>query len=202
MDKSSSISLSFSLQAFYKHEVCENLHLCTIQSNLGSHQGGTWIRENHSTVKDRQWQHTPQILRVSIARLKCFAVGTKMKYLNIIGYQLPNLGTNSTGHMSFLWEHLYVLLHRLPGCKKNMLKCLLMYLWRCGLRASLQIGCSASVSQNSQASSDTFSSLSCVLISMYYKNVHIKSISPHITSVSCQLRYNIYSLRTSNLLLE
>ena len=155
-----------------------------------------------STVKDRQWQHTPQILRVSIMRQKCFTVRTKMKYLNIIGYQLLNLGTNSTGHMSFLWEHLYVLLHRLPGCKKNMLKCLLMYLWRCGLRASLQIGCSASVSQNSQASSDTFSSLSCVLISMYYKNVHINSISPHITSVSCQLRYNIYSLRTSNLLLE
>ena len=53
---------------------------------------------------------------------------TKTKCSNTIGYQLPNLGTNSTYHMSLLSEHLYVLLHRLPGCKKNMLKYLLLYL--------------------------------------------------------------------------
>lgn len=38
---------------------------------------------------------------------------------------------------------------------------------RWDVSTSLQMGCSASVSQNSHASNATFSSLSCVLCSMY-----------------------------------
>lgn len=60
---------------------------------------------------------------------------------------------------------------------------------RCPERASLQMGCSASVSQNSQASRDTFSSGSCVRCSMYCGNSqqhhqHLRWVNMYTTSVS------------------
>lgn len=49
---------------------------------------------------------------------------------------------------------------------------------RCPDRASLQMGCSARVSQNSHASSATFSSASCVRCSMYCRETQMRFKPP------------------------
>lgn len=63
---------------------------------------------------------------------------------------------------------------------------------RCPDRASLQMGCSARVSQNSHASSATFSSASCVRWSMYCRETRISLI--HLSTVKRLVWHQMFHL--------